>query len=197
MNNDQVNELLFQALETERGGQQVYETAITCAQNSDLKEEWQEYLEETRTHEQRLLEVFEAFGLDPEGQTPGRAVVKHIGESLIAAMQMALSSGPPEAAELVASECVVHAETKDHQNWELLGRVAEKLTGDRAKVLQAAYEEVEVQEDHHLYHTKGWSRELWIQSLGMPAVLPPPEEVKQVETQIGAARAEQTRDEMV
>ena len=34
----------------------------------------------------------------------------------------------------------------------------------------------------HLYHTMGWTRELWIESLGMPAVLPPPEEEKKVVT---------------
>jgi len=37
---------------------------------------------------------------------------------------------------------------------------------------------------------------LWIQSLGLPAVLPPPEEVKKVDTAIGAARAEQSREQM-
>jgi hypothetical protein len=31
----------------------------------------------------------------------------------------------------------------------------------------------------------------------MPAVLPPPEEVKKVETAIGAARAEQSRNDML
>lgn len=50
--------------------------------------------------------------------------------------------------------------------------------------------------NEHLYHTKGWARELWIESLGMKAVLPPPEEVKQVDTAIGAARAEQERTRM-
>ncbi|MFA7639376.1 MAG: hypothetical protein WCY02_08695, partial [Parvibaculum sp.] len=55
--------------------------------------------------------------------------------------------------------------------------------------------EVEKEEDHHLYHTKGWTRELWIESLGLPAVLPPPEEIKNVETAIGASRAEQSRED--
>ena len=63
--------------------------------------------------------------------------------------------------------------------------------------LQEAYEQVEEQEDQHLYHTMGWARELWIESLGMPAVLPPPEEEKKVVTAIGAARAEQAREEML
>jgi hypothetical protein len=56
---------------------------------------------------------------------------------------------------------------------------------------------VEEQEDEHLYHSKGWGRELWIASLGVPAVLPPPEEEKHVKTAIGAARAQQSRKEML
>jgi hypothetical protein len=64
-------------------------------------------------------------------------------------------------------------------------------------VVRQAVDEVENQEDEHLYHTKGWCRELWIQALGMPAVLPPPEEVKKVQTAIGAARAENAREQMM
>jgi hypothetical protein len=56
---------------------------------------------------------------------------------------------------------------------------------------------VEDEEDEHLYHTAGWTRELWIDSLGLPAVLPPPEEEKDVKTAIGAARAKQRRTEMI
>ncbi len=99
----------------------------------------------------------------------------------------------PAAAQIIAAECVVLAETKDHLDWELTGLCAEKSTGARAKALRAAYEEVEDQEDEHLYHTKGWCRELWIESLGMKAVLPPPEERKKVKTAIGAERAKNAR----
>lgn len=196
-NPSQVKELLLQALETERGGIQVYERAVQAAVNPDLKQEWEEYLEQTRHHEQVLLGVFEVFGLDPEQASPGRAVVAHLGQGLVQAIEMAMADAPPEAAELVAAECVVLAETKDHLNWELIGHAAERLSGDHARALSEAHGEVEKQEDHHLYHTKGWGRELWMQSLGFPAVLPPPEEVKHVETAIGAARAEQARNKML
>ena len=196
-NREQINELLYQALETEIGGIAVYTTAITCAVNDELREEWQEYLEETTRHREILLGVFAELGLDPEAHTPGRTVVAHIGKSLVKAMQLAKAEGDANAAQLVAGECVVQAETKDHMNWELIGHVAEHTTGPLAKVLKAAYEQVEKEEDHHLYHTTGWTRELWIQSLGFPAVLPPPEEVRQVETAIGASRAEQARDTML
>lgn len=197
MKQEQVNELLLQALETELGGVQVYTTAIQCAVNEELKEEWEKYLEETQNHVEIVQGTIEALGLDPEAETPGRKVVRHIGESLVKAMEMAIEAGNPAAAQLVAAECVTHAETKDHLNWELIGEVSKKLKGDDAKALKEAYEEVEEQEDEHLYHTMGWTRELWIESLGMPAVLPPPEEEKEVKTAIGAARAKHARASML
>jgi rubrerythrin len=197
MERDQIEELLYQALETEQGGIKVYETALRCALNKDLSEEWQRYLEETRNHKQIMLRLLGQMDLDPEVETPGRQVVRHKGQSLVKAMEMALSAGKPDAAELVAAECVVEAETKDHQNWELIGFLAKKLKGEQSKALKEAHEEVEDQEDQHLYHTMGWARELWIQSLGMPAVLPPPEEEKSVKTAIGAARAKLARDELL
>jgi rubrerythrin len=197
MKEEQVNELLYQALETELGGVQVYTTALRCAVNEDLKEEWEEYLEQTQRHVEIVQEAMEALGLDPEVETPGRNVVRHIGESLVRAMEMALEAGKPAAAQVVAAEAVVLAETKDHLNWHLIGEVAKKAKGETATTLRKAHDHVEDEEDEHLYHTKGWTRELWIESLGMPAVLPPPEEEKDVKTAIGAARAEHARGDMV
>ena len=197
MKNEQLNQLLYEALETEQGGVKVYETAIRCAVNEDLKEEWEKYHEQTQNHEQIVRKLFDTFGLDPEKDTPGRRVVRHIGESLVQAMQMALESAKPEAAQIVAAECVVQAETKDHLNWELISQVAEKTKGEEGKALKSALEQVENEEDEHLYHTTGWTRELWIESLGLPAVIPPPEEEKDVKTAIGAARAKQSRKEML
>ena len=193
MKDKQLHELLYQALETELGGVQVYTTALRCVVNDELKEEWEEYLDQTRNHVQIVQDVIEQLGLDPETETPGRKVVRHTGESLVKAMELALEAGEPAAAQLVAAESIVLAETKDHFNWHLIGETAKKAKGDVAKVLKAAHKEVEDEEDEHLYHTAGWARELWIESLGMKAVLPPPEEVKDVKTAIGAARAQHAR----
>jgi ferritin-like metal-binding protein YciE len=197
MKREQLNELLYQSLETELGGVEVYTTALRCAVNDELKEEWEEYLEQTQKHVEIMQRTIEALGLDTAAETPGRQVVRHIGKSLVKAMEMALQSGEPAAAQLVAAECVTLAETKDHLNWELLGEATKKLTGQEAKALKEAYEEVEEEEDEHLYHTTGWTRELWIESLGLPAVLPPPEEEKDVKTAIGAARAKHARGDML
>src|ERR1700678_1212339 len=108
---DQLFDLLYQTLETELGGVQIYEAAVPCARNDDLRQEW-----------------------------------------------------------------------------ELIGEAVKHLTGEPPKVLRAAYKEVEEQEDEHLYHNTGWARELWIEGLGLTAVLPPPEEQKEVKKAIGAAR---------
>ena len=192
MKQENVIELLVQSLEHERGGIQVYTAAIGCAQNEDLKKEWQKYLDETKDHERVLLGLCEALEIDPETDSLGRQIVKSLGEALVAAIKKA-KTGDPAAAEIVACECVTLAETKDHLDWELIGMLAEKGKGDGVAALKEAYEEVEDQEDEHLYHSKGWCRELWIQALGMKAVLPPPEERKHVKTAIGAARAEKAR----
>ena len=65
MNNAQLKELLLQSLEHERGGVLVYETALECAVNDDLHEEWEDYLEQTEKHVDILTNVCEALGLDP------------------------------------------------------------------------------------------------------------------------------------
>lgn len=197
MNRKQVEELLYQALETELGGVAIYEMAIQCAEEDELKEEWEKYHRQTQNHVKIVREVFDALGLDPEKETPGREVVRLKGETLVRAMEIAREAGDPKAAQIVAAECVVDAETKDHMNWELIGEVAKKTTGEEGRALKEAHDAIEDEEDEHLYHTMGWTRELWIQSLGLPAVLPPPEEEKDVKTAIGAARAKQSRRGML
>ncbi len=134
------------------------------------------------------------MNIDAKQETPGRRIVRAMGGGLLEGMSLAKSGGDPKAAEIVACEAVVLAKTKDHLDWELLGKCAEKLTGAKADALKSACDTVEDQEDEHLYHTKGWCREIWLESLGLKAVLPPPAERKHVKTAIGAARAEQAAE---
>jgi hypothetical protein len=189
----QLKELLLQSLEHERGGVIVYQTALECVVNEDLEEEWEKYLEQTEKHVELLTTACEALGLDPDEMTPGRKIVQHTGKSLVVAMKMALAASDAPAAELVACECVVLAETKDHFDWELIGECAKALKGEQQAALMAAYEQVEDEEDEHLYHTRGWCRELWMKSLGLKSILPPPEEKKDVKTAIDAAKVEKAR----
>lgn len=192
LNNTRVVDLLYQALETEKGGVQIYTTALRCAVNDELKKEWNEYLEQTKNHVQVLSDILTGMDLPVDTETHGRKVVRYIGESLVKAMEMALKGPDLAAAQIVAAECVTLAETKDHLNWELIGELA-KNSDVETSMLQEAHDQVEPEEDEHLYHTQGWTRELWIEALGMPAVLPPPEETQDVKNAIEAARAKQSR----
>lgn len=186
------SELLYQALETELGGVEIYTTAIECAMNEDLRAEWRKYLKQTKHHVLVVRQICASLGLDPERDTPGRKVVRHIGTSLVQAMQLAKGSGTANEAEIVAAECVTLAETKDHANWELIGKLAENGDGKLKSALQSAYEEIESEEDEHLYHSSGWARELWLEKLGLPARLPPPEEEEDVHSAEEAARAKKS-----
>jgi rubrerythrin len=185
----QLKELLLQSLVHERGGVLVYKTALECVINQQLREEWEKYLAQTQRHVGLLADAIKSLGLDPAEMTPGCQVVQHTGKSLVVAMKMALAAENPPAAELVACECVLLAETKDHADWELIGECAKALDGEAAAALKAAYAQIEDEEDEHLYHTQGWCRELWLKSLGLKATLPPPEEKKHVKTAIEAAEA--------
>ena len=188
----QIDDFFYQVLETEMGGVEVYRMAILCASNEDLKEEWTKYLAQTERHVEVVRGIFDTLGLDPEATTPGRQIVRDKARTLVSAMQKALKDAPL-AAQIVAAECVVDAETKDHGNWELIGALARSSSGATKKALQAAYDEVEDEEDEHLYHTKGWCRELWLEALGLQAVMPPPEEKRDVKTAVEAGRAAATR----
>src|SRR4030095_15810191 len=132
MEDTKLKELLCQALETELGGVQIYTTALRCAVNEDLKEEWNKYLEQTKAHVQIVSEIIRSMNLDTEVETPGRKIVRHIGDSLVQAMEMALRGPDLAAAQIVAAECVTLAETKDHLNWGLIGELVKTASGSGA-----------------------------------------------------------------
>lgn len=165
----QLEELVLQGLEHERCGVKLYDAALECAVSAELQDEWRRYRAETQRHVTALEEVCKALGIDAEQKTAGRTVVRHVASALVLAIKMARTSSSREAAQLVAAENIVLAETKDHLHWELLGECAELLPPEQAKVLRDAYEQIASQEDEHLYCTKSRSRALWRRSLGLEA----------------------------
>jgi hypothetical protein len=93
----QMKELLLQSLVHERGGVLVYQTALECAVNEDLRKEWEKYLSQTQNHVAVLMRVCDSLNIDPGEMTPGCVIVQHTGKSLIVAMKMALAEGDPVA----------------------------------------------------------------------------------------------------
>jgi len=158
LNQDELIELLYQALETEKSGINVYEAALHCAVNPELKEEWQDYLKQAQNREKILLEVFERLDMDLNAGWLGRSVVRHAGEMLVAAMEMVLVTGKAGEAQIVAAECVAETETKARLNWELIGEAGRSIKGERGEVLKEAHELAEEEKDKHLYQTMGWAR---------------------------------------
>ena len=191
----QLHDLLYQALETELGGVEVYKTALGCATNDDLRKEWEQYHEQTTHHVELVEGALEAFGLDPGAETPGRRVVRHTGQALVKAIELARADGSPAQApsgrgrmrhpgrDQGPPQLGAHRRGRDPSHrraGESATRRAQRGRGRRGRA--------------PLPQT-GWARELWIAGLGLPAALPPPEEQKDVKTAIGAARAKQQRRE--
>jgi hypothetical protein len=129
------------------------------------------------------------MGLDPAKETRGRQIVRYKGQALVAAMALALKGGNAQAAQLVAAECVLDAETKDHQNWELMSHAAKELSGGDRQALSDACLEIEEQADEHFSHSARWCRKLSMDALGLPDVLPPPKEKQNVKSAREAVRA--------
>src|ERR1700754_3678670 len=109
MNIKQLQELLLQSLEHERGGVKIYRMALQCAVNPALREEWTHYLEQTQRHVQVLTQTCSRLGIDPGLRTPGCQIVRENGIALVRSTEMALAAGDPVAAEIVACEAVVLA----------------------------------------------------------------------------------------
>jgi hypothetical protein len=193
MNTAQLKEHLLQSLVHERGGTLVYKTALACTVNDDLHAEWERYLEQTQNHVVILTELCQKMGWDPGEMTPGCKIIQRNGMALVRAMEMARAEGDVAAAELVACDSVLLAETKDHANWQIICECAKSADGASGDSLKAACKQVEGQEDEHLHHTQGWGRELRLQALGLKAVLPPPEERQDVKSASEAQDARKRR----
>ncbi len=165
MRDEQLNELLYQALQSQQESSRFYEMALRCAVNDELKEHWARQLSETRNHEQLLLDALEAMGLDPSARTAGRERVQATGDSLAHVMQRLLEGGPSQEAQLAACECVLRAEAGDALYRELLAPAAEGLEGEPQSALKRAARSLE--SDGGARHTAAWARALWLESLGL------------------------------
>lgn len=184
----QVQELLYQALETAAGGIEVYTTAHGCAINPDLKREWQQSLDRTERERDVLVEVLEQLGMDPEQRTPGREVLHHLAESLVEAIAMAERGPDPRAAELVASECVSMVEMRRRMNRELATRVRAESEGEARRLLEHASQALASADHGGAEQALEWTRALWMESLGLQVDLPPRAHARRAEVQAAVTR---------
>ncbi|MBN8609855.1 MAG: hypothetical protein J0L92_04695 [Deltaproteobacteria bacterium] len=176
MDRKRFEELLLQSLTHEKGGVNVYRAALRCALEPDLQKEWSAYLTQTRRHVTVLRAVCATFGIDPDAPLPCCKPAEHAGRALVEAMELGLRMGDPVGAQLVACDCVVLAETKDHANWQLLSELIPELAGAERRALAEAVEEVGLEERAHIESARGWARALWLDTLGVSSSPPPPDD---------------------
>ena len=179
--------LVLQALETELCGVALYIAALRCAVQPELRAEWNRNLQHTQAHVVRLKQACAALGIDTSTDTPGRKVVRLLGEALGEAIELARRTADAKGAQVVAAECLQLAATKNHLNWEMIGELSRQLSGREQQVLAAAFAATEDEEEMHLQGGRSWLRELWLDALGMPAMLPPHDAEKDVTIAIGGA----------
>ncbi|MCM2550431.1 hypothetical protein [Burkholderia glumae] len=172
-----LHQLLYQARETSLRAAAVYEAALACAARDELAEEWRAHRDAARRRAQVFGTAFDALGLDADATSHGRTAAAALGKSLLEVIAYAAQGDDRAAALRVAAECVLLIETKDQLNRTLLGIAAERITGPVAQVLKDLVEAIEADGEPRALHARGWSRELWLDALGLAAVLPPPEEV--------------------
>jgi rubrerythrin len=145
---------LSEFLAVERGGLKLYELALQIATDAIVLQKFHEFREQTRKHETILLRVISALGMDPEYASPAAKVAEQKATALQNTM-MSADGLPSPAVEINAIETIVLAETKDHADWELLGKIARQSDDEAIRnVLKPAVAEVEPEEDEHLSWTK-------------------------------------------
>ena len=164
INNSTLMDVLSEFLAVEMGGQKLYEKALTLVSDSEVRSKFREFHRQTLKHQLVLTDVIRRLGGNSRAQSPTAKVATEKAQALLKSMDAAGLS--KDQAELNAIENIVLAETKDHADWELIGKIARQSTDDRLReVLGAAASEVEQEEDEHLNWTRKKLGELQMEAL--------------------------------
>jgi rubrerythrin len=156
---------LSEFLAVEKGGVKLYTEALRHVMDDDVRDKFNEFLGQTRRHVEILEGVIRDLGGQTTYMSPSAGIAEEKAEALLKTMAEA-DGASGKQAELNAIENIVIAETKDHADWELLGKIARRTDdSDLRAVLQPAVDEVEPQEDDHLFWTKEQMSKLAIAAL--------------------------------
>ena len=155
-------DLLSACLVHERCGVHLYRSVAARTTIEALRERYEHFGEETLEHVRLLEELIIATGGNPMYVSPSARATEKAGAGLVEATYLLDGSIDPTTAELAMLEAVVLAETKDHDNWELLAQLASAMNpGDVRTHLEAVSGEVLAQEEEHVT----WARDARAQML--------------------------------
>jgi rubrerythrin len=159
-----LHELLSEFLAVEMGGQALYERALELVSDTEVRTKFRQFLKQTINHQKVLTDLIRKLGGNPRMQSPGAKAAAAKAQGLLRTMGRAGLS--KDAAQLNAIENIVLAETKDHADWELLGKIARQTNDSHLReVLGPAVETVEQEEDEHLNWTRKKLGELHMEAL--------------------------------
>ena len=151
LNGPFVADLLSDMLAHERCGAQLYRAVEQRTNNPVLQERYRHFGEETVEHVAILERLITELGGDPAYISPAARATEKAGTALLESTFLLGGSVDLFTQEQVMLDAVLLAEAKDHANWSCLAGMVEDLpTGDVRTALEAATDEVEVQEDEHL-----------------------------------------------
>jgi rubrerythrin len=151
---------LSEFLAVEKGGKLLYQAAMSLVHDPDVLRQFQKFYEQTVRHEEILTRVISQLGGSPAHVSEGAKLAEAKAHALLETMNRTDGMRPAQV-ELNAMENIVLAETKDHADWELLGKIARQSSDDRIRdVLKPVVSDVEAEEDEHLNWTKTKMAEL-------------------------------------
>lgn len=168
----QAHDALYQALETESAAVDVYDAALACATSDTLRDAWKRHRDAKRAAHRDLERALGSLALDAHAQTPSRHVARHLGQSLVCAVKMACQSAAPANAEVIAAECIVHAETASRHHWLRVQRLARLMPGEAGASLVMLAQGLEGEQEEHIEQAETWLRELSLGVLGLPHATP-------------------------
>jgi rubrerythrin len=161
----QLMSMLSEFLAVEQGGQKLYQKALAQVRDPDVVKRFQTFYEQTVKHEQILTRIISELGGDPTRISPTARIAASKAQELLATMERTDGLTPAQI-ELNAMENILLAETKDHADWELLGKIARQTTEPQlSSTLKPAVDEVESEEEDHLNWTGSRMAELSMKAL--------------------------------
>jgi rubrerythrin len=164
VNMELLHGVLSEFLAVEMGGEALYEKALELVSDTEVRTKFRQFLKQTINHQKILTDIIRKLGGNPSTQSPGAKVAAAKAQGLLRTMVRAGLS--KDAAQLNAIENMVLAETKDHADWELLGKIVRQTTDSRLReVLGPAVDTVEQEEDEHLNWTRKKLSDLQMEAL--------------------------------
>jgi rubrerythrin len=171
LNGPFVANLLSDMLAHERCGAQLYRSVAQRTNNPVLEERYRHFGEETVEHVAALERLITELGGDPADVSPAARATEKAGTALLESTFLLAGSVDLMTLELVMLDAVLLAEAKDHANWSCLAAMVEDLPGGQVRdALDAAVDEIEVQEDEHLR----WAQDTRSRMISLQATSSPP-----------------------